>query len=613
MVKKKYDIFLSYRRDGGYETAHVIKEKLERKGYSVFFDIESLRSGLFNEQLFDVIDHCKDFILILPPNGLDRCHSEGDWVRKEVLHALEKKKNIIPVMLSGFEWPDNMPKGLEKLPLFQSVTPLPIEYSEQRVAKIIDYLKSKPSRNKLVRTLVAVVLVFLALDFCAGELLKLYYAKEYQREASEIIHKYIRANEMIDVMREANGAYQVANKLFQENGDTTIIYKEFRKNLVKYDQRMKELGVSQTPYKCQHPFAMQLRGFTAEDLEFIHGELFDGVYDSYVNWSKAIKASLHYYPDATTSAMSSVYGDILVYNVNLFEAASMKIFSLLGKEAKEQWYDVSPSLLNLSGYIKFGDKEDVYDGIFDTEMERIDNAMNELEKFIALVEQSYISQDAMNEVERTSREAMGEVRERAENVARKSEYVLEQRALLDSLNEKTLKEYQKLKEKCYFTVQDGKWGKWGKVNLLASALEKNIINMQKYGNFMETDGISSQTIFSDISLLLDVFAAQYPDDRLIVEAARAFYKEWLSGNYIGSGVIVWMTKDNLPHPVLCPGDIVLQRQKVEAVHVSDITQIASGLEDDSVIFLRLENGFLVKHTEQWQKSDVLVAYSDLRQ
>ena len=51
MRKKKYDIFISYRRDGGAETAKHLRDILTAKGYSVFFDTDSLRNGTFNQEL----------------------------------------------------------------------------------------------------------------------------------------------------------------------------------------------------------------------------------------------------------------------------------------------------------------------------------------------------------------------------------------------------------------------------------------------------------------------------------------------------------------------------------------------------------------------------------
>ena len=47
----KYDIFISYRRDGGQETARILRDSLAERGYRVFFDVESLRSGAFNTKL----------------------------------------------------------------------------------------------------------------------------------------------------------------------------------------------------------------------------------------------------------------------------------------------------------------------------------------------------------------------------------------------------------------------------------------------------------------------------------------------------------------------------------------------------------------------------------
>ena len=39
----KYDVFISYRRDA-FESANLIAEKLRSAGYTVFFDVEMLRS-----------------------------------------------------------------------------------------------------------------------------------------------------------------------------------------------------------------------------------------------------------------------------------------------------------------------------------------------------------------------------------------------------------------------------------------------------------------------------------------------------------------------------------------------------------------------------------------
>ena len=93
---KHYDIFISYRRSS-YETANLIATRLKAAGYSVFFDMETLRSGKFNEQLYDVIDNCQDFVVVLPPDALDRCVNEDDWVRLEVCTPRHTASTGIPL------------------------------------------------------------------------------------------------------------------------------------------------------------------------------------------------------------------------------------------------------------------------------------------------------------------------------------------------------------------------------------------------------------------------------------------------------------------------------------------------------------------------------------
>ena len=46
--REYYDIFISYRRSNGWDTAKHLRDILVEKGYSVFFDVDSLRNGDFN-------------------------------------------------------------------------------------------------------------------------------------------------------------------------------------------------------------------------------------------------------------------------------------------------------------------------------------------------------------------------------------------------------------------------------------------------------------------------------------------------------------------------------------------------------------------------------------
>lgn len=65
---KIFDIFISYRRQGGYDTAKHLNDLLVRDGYRVSFDIDTLRNGDFDVQLLNRIDQCEDFILYSYPS-----------------------------------------------------------------------------------------------------------------------------------------------------------------------------------------------------------------------------------------------------------------------------------------------------------------------------------------------------------------------------------------------------------------------------------------------------------------------------------------------------------------------------------------------------------------
>lgn len=117
-MTSNYDIFISYRREGGYDTAKHLNDLLVRDGYRVSFDIDTLRSGDFDTQLLERIDQCKDFILIVDSHAFDRTldpkfDPKNDWMRCELAYALKKNKNIVPVFLSGVTgFPVNLPKDV---------------------------------------------------------------------------------------------------------------------------------------------------------------------------------------------------------------------------------------------------------------------------------------------------------------------------------------------------------------------------------------------------------------------------------------------------------------------------------------------------------------------
>lgn len=136
-------IFISYRREGGADLAGRISDKLKSLGYRVFYDIESMRSGTFDTQILKAIESANDVLLVLPPKGLDRCVAEDDWVRQEIEHAIKCQKNIIPLLMRGFEFPAELPKSIAVVPKFEGVHVFP-EYFNAVMDRILELVVSKP-------------------------------------------------------------------------------------------------------------------------------------------------------------------------------------------------------------------------------------------------------------------------------------------------------------------------------------------------------------------------------------------------------------------------------------------------------------------------------------
>ena len=152
----KYDIFISYRRSNGWDIAKHLRDILIEKGYSVFFDVYSLKNGDFNTALLERIEDCKDFIIILSENALDRCQDERDWVRTELAYALKAGKNVIPIKHSKFHFPDNLPEDIEAVRRKNAVN-TSYDYFESMVEKLVSFLTSKPKKKPWSKIVIGVL------------------------------------------------------------------------------------------------------------------------------------------------------------------------------------------------------------------------------------------------------------------------------------------------------------------------------------------------------------------------------------------------------------------------------------------------------------------------
>ncbi len=100
-------VFISYRRLGQAQfVARTIRAELRHRGCVVFLDVDSLGTGRFDDALLHEIKNARNFLVVLSPNCLGRCSDAEDWFRLELAYALSIERNIIPILMDGFGWPE---------------------------------------------------------------------------------------------------------------------------------------------------------------------------------------------------------------------------------------------------------------------------------------------------------------------------------------------------------------------------------------------------------------------------------------------------------------------------------------------------------------------------
>lgn len=96
-------VFISYRRVN-VSWALAIFQNLTQNGYDVFFDFMGIASGDFDAVILDNIRARAHFLVLLTPTALERCAEPTDWLRREIETALDAGRNIVPLLLDGFDF-----------------------------------------------------------------------------------------------------------------------------------------------------------------------------------------------------------------------------------------------------------------------------------------------------------------------------------------------------------------------------------------------------------------------------------------------------------------------------------------------------------------------------
>ena len=121
-------VFISYRRSDTAGHARALHRDLVRRfgPTQIFFDRSGIESGdRFDELLREKVISCRVLLALIGPNWLDardsagqrRLDDDSDFVRLEIGIALEREKNIIPVLFDDVSIPsaDGLPETLKRL------------------------------------------------------------------------------------------------------------------------------------------------------------------------------------------------------------------------------------------------------------------------------------------------------------------------------------------------------------------------------------------------------------------------------------------------------------------------------------------------------------------
>jgi hypothetical protein len=123
-------VFISYRRKLSEHLARSVNNDLIKHRFDTFVDLKNLDSGDFERVILSQIEAREHFIVLLQPGSLDQIGEDGDWLRREIAHALAHRRNVVPVTADGFEFRRDLvlPPDVAKLPSLNAVTIPPVYF-----------------------------------------------------------------------------------------------------------------------------------------------------------------------------------------------------------------------------------------------------------------------------------------------------------------------------------------------------------------------------------------------------------------------------------------------------------------------------------------------------
>lgn len=584
---KKYDIFISYRRSS-YDVANLIATRLQSVGYNVFFDMEKLRSGKFNEQLFDVIDNCTDFVVVLPPNALDRCVNEDDWVRLEVCRAMERKKNIIPVMLNGFVWPKPMPQGMEELEKYQALTASSVEYFDLAMERLQQrYLLSKrhlPIKKifnisaLVICSLLAVIAILFGVFIGLSKSVCEQYVSKLTNDACSV-HLLAESN-----VKLVKGWEMFDNAVEYKSSPERIAYlqKKLRENIALERRQIKENWKSDSvalqipPY---HAFLLSIRGINSEEIAY--SPMLASLYlKDYLGMLDVIADAVEDPSDYKRQHARTLFEAFEHEKVGYYSTLLSGI-SLFPKKCRKAFHQLNKTWTYFPQTIDLDRDEEYYINITTRENEL---ALSLLNRFGAhLNYEGSVAEELERKNEKVDREIVAKVD--------------------SSLNEF----YETLKQNRSIEEGDDQWVKWAKVRSWGWLVSV----VADYKREFEAIGVdyscklTPAKAYAEVEARLNQYLKYHPESAEYVASAKHFFKMVSQNRLSYGGVLIFAFKDGAEHPFFKIGDIVVKYEGKAVANYQEFKSACSGNKEGVVTYLRLENGEFRQYSNKLQMADIV--------
>ena len=148
MAKEKtYDVFISYRRQGGAVKAELTKDELAKRGFResrMFMDTRSLSSGNYMDIILKAVEQSRNMVVIITKDCLKGLTENSPWAQ-EIAYAIAQGKTIVPVYFDGITEIDRemLPESIKRLS-FENAVIYVHQYADASFDRLAERLSKAP-------------------------------------------------------------------------------------------------------------------------------------------------------------------------------------------------------------------------------------------------------------------------------------------------------------------------------------------------------------------------------------------------------------------------------------------------------------------------------------